>query len=573
MSAANSRSAVQSACAQQGGETPSPSPERHWAFYIRVSTQEQSKEGVSLDAQLEKCRVALQLESDCGTIPVKIYREEGESGKSLERTRMLELLRNVELGRVHGIICFSLDRLSRSIKDFCHVFDLCEKHDTRIISVSQKFDTSTPVGKLSLRMVMCFAEFERDQIVDRITTAVNHLRINGYWTGGRVPFGYDLARDAQRRSVLVQNATQAPIVRKIFELVRETRSLAATVRVLRRQGITRSSGQDFDMATLDRIIQNRTYVGEVAYRITKKENGRGVVTVEWAKGRHEPIVSQELFDAMATIVYRRTKEETGSKKTTRVFPLQGLLYCSHCRTAFTPCYTHHKGRNQPFTFYYRCLGPTKRTQEQARCPFYNLNAEKMEQQVIRVISAMADDRSGWLDEICQNIRANGGTAVAHLEVERQAISREKSEAKKELDNAIAFVKKAGAKAPAYLASEINKLERKVTALETELEEKERTLHAAAPVKAEPAQLRALFKRLGELLARMNPAEQQELLRLFIQKIDITRDGLVLHIYEPPEDSGSHELCKDQSSKTSLEWYTREDSNLRPQPSQGCALSS
>ena len=524
--------------------------------------QEQSREGVSLAAQEEKCWLALKLEADDESWPVRVYREEGESGKSLERPRVQELLRDVELGSVHGIICYSLDRLSRSILDFHKLFALCEQHGTRIISVSQKFDTSTPTGRLCLNMLMCFAQFEREAIADRITTAVRHLRANGHWTGGRTPFGYQLTRDAEGRCMLVAHPQQAQQLRTIFETVRNTRSLAATARILRRLGIVRPDGRPFHVAALHPILRNRTYLGEVSCKVASKTGSKTIVIQQWGKGRHEPLITQELFEAVAKTAYRRTKTIAASRKTDRVFPLQGLLYCTACRTAFTSSYAYHKGRDHPYTFYYRCQGACKLTQQHARCPFHNLNAEHIERYVLDTVAAIADDQSGWLDEVCHRVAAGGAAANAHLEAERQAILKERRDTLAERSNLTAFIKRAGTKAPAHLLTEITKLEGNLQNLEQELAAKDDAMRASAPPRIEPAALRALFKRLSDLMGKATPEEQQRLLRLFIQRVDVTRDGLVLHVYELPDGGIPNDalLSKDPSSKTSLEWWRIRGSN-------------
>ena len=533
-------------------------PSQHWAIYIRVSTQEQSREGVSLDAQEEKCRLALQLEQDGGDLPIKVYREEGESGKDMERPQMRELRQELEAGRLFGIVCFSLDRLSRSILDFLQFCELAEQHGVKIVSVSQRFDTSSPAGRLFVNILMSFAQFEREIITERIRNSVRHLRSQGNWTGGCTPYGYRLTRNDRHRCGLTPNDEQAKVIRRMFELVRDTRSLAATVRALRHEGFTRPAGQDFDFATVHRMIQNRTYLGEVAVkevnRTTKETSCR------WTKGQHEPLVTQELFDAVNKLVYRKSKEELGSKKTNRVFILQGLLYCSACRMGFTASYAHHNGRAKPYTFYYRCASAQKRRQEQAKCPFHNINADQIEQHVIKAIAAIADDHSGWLDEICQRLQTSAAPATAHLQTERQAILDEQRTAAKELDNALAFIKRAGTHAPKRLLNEITKLERKLDELTQELAEKDRGIAAAAPVRANPDELRAFFGRVGTLLEQATPEEQQELLQLFLQRIEVTKDGLVMHVYELPEGPLPPVCQKDMSSKTSPEWWAILDSN-------------
>jgi len=541
-------------------ESELPPSERYWAIYARVSTQEQSREGVSLSAQEEKCRLALSLEDAFVDTPVRLFREEGESGKDLERPKIRALIGEVEAGKVHGIICFSLDRLSRSILDFTGFWNTCELHDTRIISVQNKFDTSTPTGRLCMNMLMCFAQFERESIADRITTSVRHLRSNGHWTGGRTPIGYQLTRDGEGRCSLVPDPARVGHVRTIFEAVRDTRSLAAAARKLEHLGIARSNGIPFHVAALYPIIRNRTYLGEISCKSATTKSGRTITTRTWRPGKHEALIPRELFDAVASVAYRKSKTTVHRTKQERVFPLQGLLYCTACRATFTPTYTFHKGRKSPYTNYYRCQGPGKKTQARAHCPFHHLNAEKTEARIMTIVAGLADDRSGWLEEICQRLCQNGKVGNAHLQTERAAILKEKRNVEKEADNLTDYIKRAGTKAPKRLTAELGRHEQRLQALQLELQEKDQAIQMAQPVRADPDQLRQFFTRVSDVLAHATPEEQRTLLGLFIQRIDIARDGLVLHMYELPDEPVSPDTLRDLSSKTNQKWWARRDSN-------------
>ena len=145
-----------------------------WALYVRVSTQDQAREGVSLGAQEEKCRLALKLQDDGDAFPAKLYRELGESGKDMDRPEMQRLLTDIKAEHIHGVVCFALDRLSRSVLDFCNFCALAEQHGARIISVSQHIDSFSPVGRLLTNVLVSFAQFERENGVSRILTAVRY---------------------------------------------------------------------------------------------------------------------------------------------------------------------------------------------------------------------------------------------------------------------------------------------------------------------------------------------------------------------------------------------------------------
>ena len=201
--------------------------------YVRVSTQGQVEDGVSLDAQEAKVRSWADLN---GAAEVVIFRDEGISGKrSDNRPGLVAALDAV--GRGDALIVYSLSRLSRSTKDTITIAELLAKKEADLVSLSEKIDTTTAAGKMVFRMLAVLSEFERDQISDRTRFALAHKKANGEKTGGDVPFGYRV-----RKGKLYRHAEEQKAVRLVLDLAGKGESLRGICRKLEDAGITRKNG-------------------------------------------------------------------------------------------------------------------------------------------------------------------------------------------------------------------------------------------------------------------------------------------------------------------------------------------
>ncbi len=200
--------------------------------YVRVSTQGQAEDGVSLDAQEAKVRSW----ADLNGAEVVIFRDEGISGKrSDNRPGLVAALDAV--GRGDALIVYSLSRLSRSTKDTLTIADALAKKEADLVSLSEKIDTTTAAGKMVFRMLAVLSEFERDQISDRTRFALAHKKANGEKTGGSVPYGYHV-----RKGKLYPVPAEQEAVRLILDLHRKGESLRDIGRQLEDAGITRKNG-------------------------------------------------------------------------------------------------------------------------------------------------------------------------------------------------------------------------------------------------------------------------------------------------------------------------------------------
>ena len=262
------------------------------AIYGRVSTdQNLDQEFNSLDAQREACAAYIQSQRPEGWILVKCYDDGGFSGGTLARPGVQQLLSDVENGLIDVIVVYKVDRLTRSLADFAKLVELFDSRGASFVSVTQAFNTTSSMGRLTLNVLLSFAQFEREVTGERIRDKVAASKQKGIWVGGVVPLGYRV----ENRKLLPDEAEAATVVR-MFERYLEVPGLTPLVQELREQGVrTRQrqladgrivGGISFKRAALLHILRNRVYVGDLNHR------GRSY------PGEHPPIVPQPLFDAV-----------------------------------------------------------------------------------------------------------------------------------------------------------------------------------------------------------------------------------------------------------------------------------
>src|SRR6185312_428887 len=263
------------------------------AIYTRVSTdQGLDQEFNSLDAQYEASRAYIRSQAHAGWTQIRSrYDDGGFSGGNTDRPALQLLLDDVRARKIDVIVVYKVDRLTRSLADFAKLVELFDQHGVSFVSVTQQFNTTTSMGRLTLNVLLSFAQFEREVTSERIRDKIAASKRKGLWVGGMAPLGYD----AKDRKISI-NEAEAQTVRAIFRRYLELGSLGPLLADLRRQGITTkrrilSSGKiiggiPFTRGPLAHLLRNRFYLGEVPFK------------GEILPGEQLPILDRGLFDAV-----------------------------------------------------------------------------------------------------------------------------------------------------------------------------------------------------------------------------------------------------------------------------------
>ncbi len=261
------------------------------AIYTRKSSDEGLEQGFnSLDAQREACAAYILSQASEGWSALPdIYDDGGISGGTLERPALQRLLADVAAGRIDIIVVYKVDRLTRSLLDFSKLVEAFDKAGTSFVSITQSFNTTTSMGRLTLNMLLSFAQFEREVTAERIRDKIAASKARGMWMGGTPPLGY--CPDGRTLAVVDE---QAALIRRIFSLYIELGNVRLVAELLRGENVrspvrTRSNGAVFGDRPLSRgqiyaILRNPIYIGEIAHGAKRYP------------GQHSGIVDRELWD-------------------------------------------------------------------------------------------------------------------------------------------------------------------------------------------------------------------------------------------------------------------------------------
>ena len=298
------------------------------AVYTRKSSEEGlEQEFNSLHAQREACEAYIASQKSEGWALVRDrYDDGGISGGTLERPGLKQLLADIEDGLVDVVVVYKIDRLSRSLMDFSKLVEVFDRNGVTFVSVTQSFNTTTSMGRLTLNILLSFAQFEREVTAERIRDKVKASRMKGMWMGGYVPLGYDV-RDRK----LVVNEQDAAKVRRVFERFVEVGSATVLARELRRDGMRTKQGAPADKGYLYRLLNNRVYRGEAVHK------GQSYA------GEHEAIIDVRLWDQVHDILGESPRKRANNSRTQTPALLKGLLFTA-TGAAMTPSSTKKGSR-------------------------------------------------------------------------------------------------------------------------------------------------------------------------------------------------------------------------------------
>ncbi|MCB1376980.1 MAG: recombinase family protein [Alphaproteobacteria bacterium] len=331
------------------------------AVYTRKSTEEGlDMEFNSLDAQREACEAFIASQKQEGWVLVQDrYDDGGFSGGNLERPALRRIMADIEDSRVDIVVVYKIDRLSRSLMDFAKLVEVFDRKGVTFVSVTQSFNTTTSMGRLTLNVLLSFAQFEREVIGERIRDKFAASRKKGMWMGGFVPMGY---RVENRK--LVIHESEAATVRMIFERFVKVGSATVLTRDLVKDGVRTRRGRLVDKGFLYKLFNNRVYIGEAVHKGTSYP------------GEHEAIISRNLWDKVHSILQESPRTRAAHTRAQTPALLKGLIF-GPTGGAMSPTHTRKKGK---LYRYYISQAVLKRGPE--ACPVRRLPATEIEAAVV-----------------------------------------------------------------------------------------------------------------------------------------------------------------------------------------------
>lgn len=319
-----------------GGLSSSGTRIFHCAIYTRKSSEEGLEQDFnSLHAQREACEAYIASQRHEGWTAITTrYDDGGYSGGTMERPGLDRLLADIAAGLIGIVVVYKVDRLTRALADFAKIVEIFDSRGVSFVSVTQSFNTTTSMGRLTLNVLLSFAQFEREVTAERIRDKIAASKKKGIFMGGRVPMGY---RVENRKLHIVPE--EAQIIRTIFEIYLAIRSTIAAARALTERGIVSKvhmlsngrtvGGIPFSYGSLQWVLRNRIYVGEVSHR------------GEYYPGEHEAIIDRETFDRVQALLTNQRPSPTRTSHMMRSL-LTGKIYDSN-GNRMAPSHSNKRG--------------------------------------------------------------------------------------------------------------------------------------------------------------------------------------------------------------------------------------
>jgi site-specific DNA recombinase len=363
---------------------------------VRSTSRKSSEEGLeqdfnSLHAQREACEAFIKSQTGEGWRLIKTHYDDGGlSGGNMERPALQNLLEDIRKKLVDVVVVYKVDRLTRSLSDFARMVEVFDAHGVSFVAVTQQFNTTTSMGRLTLNVLLSFAQFEREVTGERIRDKIAASKRKGMWMGGLVPLGYEV-RDRQ----LVIDPSEAETVRHIFQRYCELGSVRLLKEELDRSGVrskhriarngSRSGGHSFSRGALYTLLGNPIYVGEVRHK--------GI----HHPGQHQPIVERSVWDKTEKLLHAHAARPRGKATKSMSSPLVGKLF-DESGGGLTPSHAVKGKRRYRYYVSRSLIAGTANDSENG----WRLPAAEIERSVATAAAMVLDDRAAILADIEQS---------------------------------------------------------------------------------------------------------------------------------------------------------------------------
>ncbi len=491
------------------------------AIYARVSTDNQvGGRFDSCESQTAICREHIRQHAAEGWYEVASFTDAAYSGGSMNRPGIQAIKRLIEAGEVKVVVIFKLERMSRNMDEWGPFRAFLEKHGCRLESATEDISESEPEGRLKNNILISVSDFERRNTAKKTRLKMRQQAMRGYWNGGMVPFGYTYDKNTQS---LQKHPRDAPIVRRIFEQAAQLVSLTEIANALNAEGLR----------TPERIMQRRDGTSETWGGRTFRSDGlrlilrnplyRGSVKFEGQvyAAKHEALVSSEIWDRAnaATADTKARPAYLFQERDAQNHLLKGLAWCGSCGRALVPNDSGKKNTRGVKYRYYTCSLVMRESQARP-CAVGRLSADALE----RVVIALVGEASKHPTLISEMVETSRKMRVGDREALRGDVARIKESlalVDKKLGNCAEAVANDGADALRdALIRRAAELRDERQRLLVEQERARQALVASDATALEEKRIRENLDRLGQVLPNLPPAEQKELIRLLVERVEV-----------------------------------------------------
>lgn len=529
-------------------------------YFIYSRKSKFTGRGESVENQITICKEYIKLHFEVSEDQIRVFEDEGFSGGNTDRpqfTQMMSLCKSNDY-TIKAVVCYRLDRLSRKVADFSTIFEELKSRNIYFISVKDRFDTTTPIGKAMMYIATVFAQLERDVLTERIVDNKLELAKTGRWLGGTTPTGYKSTEvitqidklGRKRKSCHLESIPEEEqIIKKIFSVFLETNSLTKTEENLKLAGISTKNGADYSRNTIKPILQNPVYAcadmdtweylklkeidvpvpesafdgkhGLIAYNKTEQTTGKAHKMrdmSEWiiSVGRHRPFIAgkdwirtQELLAQNSSKSYRKPKSNMAL--------LSGLVFCKNCGDYMRPKTLRQTDEHGNHKFSYLCV--TKEKSHMQRCSSKNVPGNQLDEMVCNAVKQLAEDDSVFMNELGKALSAQSHTENS-LKTDLQLL-KEKHEA---LDDkihklSVSLADLIDTPSFGYVTEQINHLDKEKKELEEKISYQQELLkHQLTPTDSMEI-IRILLHSFADTFDTMTFEEKRNALRVLIDRIE------------------------------------------------------
>ena len=478
------------------------------ALYVRVSSREQADEGYSIGEQTERLqKYAEAMEWDVA----KIYVDPGYSGGNMDRPGLTDLIKDVENGYVDKVVVYKLDRLSRSQFDTLYLIEkVFLANNTDFVSMTENFNTSSPLGRAMIGFLAVFAQLEKDKIHERTIMGKEARAKEGKWGGGSSePIGYDY--DVATEELIINEYEKMQILEAVDLFLKGT-PLRTISTILNDKGYTYRGRSNrvaqWDAKRIKYVLQNKLYLGYIRY------GG------EWFKGSHKPILTEETFEQVQHLLEEREKSFNGkyNKKKVQTSVLNGFIYCKHCGARYAKGHGKSwKGAEPPY--YYNCYSRSKRVPKMIKdpnCQNKNWRMYELDDIVLGEIRKLAIDPN-YVHEI-RNEKSSNQKTINKIDILKNQIQNIDDQISRFMD-----LYGLGTFTIEQVSSKINPLNEEKKALEKELS----TLNVDYDGMTEE-EVFQIVSSFDDILARGDLDEKRLLVESLISYIELDNDDVYIH---------------------------------------------
>ncbi|MCH4825555.1 recombinase family protein [Planococcus halocryophilus] len=479
------------------------------ALYVRVSTEEQATEGYSIAGQIQILRDYCN-KNDFKV--VKIYKDEGISGKSTERPSLQELLEDSKHNNFDMVMVWKVSRLSRKQVDFLNILDHFQKNNIKLYSYSDNIDASTPMGIAMLQMLGTFSELERNMIVENVKMGMTQRAKEGKWNGGSV-LGY-----SSKEKKLVINENEAYIIRYIFDLYVSGKGFKSIANQLNHEGYMTKRKANFSTNSIRQIIMNPIYSGLIRFNQyedwnVKKREGKSE-NIVLVKGEHQPIISNEVWEKSQVLFIQRSSKP--AKTFTGNFPLTTLLRCPKCGQGMIG-HKSKKGKNSnEYLRYYQC--GNFHYKGSAVCKSNLLNADLVEEFVFKRLEEITSQPT-VLESIVEKVNDRISKLKNPIKAKQTNIEERIFNTEKNIKKFLSIIENSD-NPPDSILEKLNELDNEKKILLEQMKEIEYELGRPIIKEVSLEQIQQVLSMFSKILPNISHEKQKNLLHSIINKITV-----------------------------------------------------